>query len=88
MWALVTKNGAAKPLSHRFAALWEPIWGLCGFIGQSQKVNSRKPAQPRPCAFYMGPATGGLHTPAIYSPCSYSYLTAAKNLSLASSSAC
>ena len=34
MWALVTKNGAAKPLSHRFAALWEPIWGLCGFIGQ------------------------------------------------------
>jgi len=43
MWALVTKNGATKPLSHRFAALWEPIWGLCGFIGQSQKVNSRKP---------------------------------------------
>ena len=28
MWALVTKNGAVKPLSHRFAALWEPIWGL------------------------------------------------------------
>src|SRR5215212_141743 len=22
MWALVTKNGATKPLSHRFAALW------------------------------------------------------------------
>src|SRR5215208_7768182 len=35
MWVLVTKNAAAKPLSHHFAALWEPIWGLCGFIGQS-----------------------------------------------------
>jgi hypothetical protein len=23
----VTKNGAAKPLSHRFAALWEPHLG-------------------------------------------------------------
>src|SRR5215207_6185745 len=27
MWALVTKNGAAKPLSHRFATLWEPHLG-------------------------------------------------------------
>src|ERR671920_1684523 len=49
MWALVTKNGDAKPLSHRFAALWEPIWGLCGFIGQFQRSHSRKlvfPALP------------------------------------------
>ena len=49
MWALVTKNGAAKPPSHRFAALWEPIWGLCGFIGQFlEEVFSETQHNPGP----------------------------------------
>jgi hypothetical protein len=30
----VAKNGVKEPLSHGFAPLREPIWGLCELIRQ------------------------------------------------------